>query len=103
VPFVPEYTGSLGLRYDFGCGFYAQTAVRVSGSTRYDAANTSTFTQDSYTVWDAEIGYATENFTIAFFGRNLFDEEYYSFVNPQIFAGAPGNPQILGARLSTTF
>jgi iron complex outermembrane receptor protein len=103
VPFVPEYTGSLGIRYDFPKGFYAQTSSRVSGSTHYDAANTAGFTQDAYIVWDAEIGYATEKFSIALYGRNLLDEEYYTFINPQIFAGAPGNPQIFGVRLSTTF
>lgn len=103
VPFIPEYTGSLGVRYDFAGGFYAQTSVRVSGSTAFDAANTATFTQDAYLVWDAEIGYTAEHYSIALFGRNLLDEEYYTFINPQIYAGAPGNPQIFGIRLSTTF
>ena len=103
VPFVPEYTGSTGIRYDFESGFFAQTSVRVSGSTSFDAANTGTFTQDAYAIWDAEIGYATERFTIALFGRNLLDEEYYSFINPQIAAGSPGDPQLLGLRLRTMF
>jgi iron complex outermembrane receptor protein len=103
VPFVPEYTGSAGVRYDFENGFFAQTSVRVSGSTSFDAANTGTFTQDAYALWDAEIGYATERFTIALFGRNLLDEEYYSFINPQIQAGSPGDPQLLGLRLRTMF
>ena len=103
VPFVPEYTGSAGVRYDFDNGFFAQTSVRVSGSTSFDAANTGTFTQDAYAIWDAEIGYATERFTIALFGRNLLDEEYYSFINPQIAAGSPGDPQLLGLRLRTMF
>ena len=103
VPFVPEYTGSLGIRYDFEGGFYAQTSARVSGSTDFDAANTEAFTQDAYVVWDAEIGYATDRFSVALFGRNLLDEEYYTFINPQIFAGSPGNPQVFGLRVSTTF
>lgn len=103
VPFVPEYTGSLGIRYDFEGGFYAQTSARVSGSTNFDAANTGTFTQDAYVLWDAEIGYATERFSIALFGRNLLDEDYYSFINPQIVAGSPGDPQLFGLRLRTMF
>lgn len=103
VPFVPEYTGSAGVRYDFVSGFYAQTSVRVSGPTRFDAANTGTFTQDAYVLWDAEIGYATERFSIALYGRNLLDEEYYSFINPQIAAGSPGDPQLFGLRLRTMF
>jgi iron complex outermembrane receptor protein len=103
VPFVPEYTGSAGVRYDFENGFFAQTSVSVSGSTRFDAANTGTFTQDAYALWDAEIGYATDRFTVALFGRNLLDEEYYSFINPQIAAGSPGDPQLFGLRLRTMF
>ncbi len=103
VPFVPEYTGSTGVRYDFENGFFAQTTVRVAGSTRFDAANTGVFTQDAYALWDAEIGYATERFTIALFGRNLLDEEYYSFINREIAAGSPGDPQLFGLRLRTMF
>lgn len=103
VPFVPKYTGSLGIRYDFRRGFYAQTSVRLAGSTPFDAANTSTFTQDAYLLWDAEIGYATERFSVALYGRNLLDESYYTFINPQIFAASPGNPQIFGLRVSRTF
>ena len=103
VPFVPEYTGSTGIRYDFESGFYAQTSVRVAGPTKFDAANTTTFTQDAYVLWDAEIGYATERFSVALYGRNLLDEEYYTFINPQIFAGSPGDPQVFGVRVRTTF
>lgn len=103
VPFVPESTGSAGIRYDFESGFYAQTSVRVAGPTRYDAANSGTYTQDAYVLWDAEIGYATDRFSIALYGRNLLDEEYYSFINPQIAAGSPGDPQLFGLRLRTLF
>jgi iron complex outermembrane recepter protein len=103
VPFVPEYTGSAGIRYDFESGFYAQTSVRVAGPTRYDAANSGIYTQDAFVVWDAEIGYATERFSIALYARNLLDEEYYAFINPQIAAGSPGDPQLFGLRLRTLF
>ena len=103
VPFVPEYTGSFGIRYDFENGFFAQTTVRVAGSTRFDAANTGVFAQDAYALWDAEIGYATERFTVALFGRNLLDEGYYSFIDSSIQAGSPGDPQLFGLRLRTMF
>ena len=103
VPFVPEFTSSLGVRYDFESGFYAQTSVRVSGATSFDAANSSAFTQDAYVVWDAEIGYANDRFSVALFGRNLLDEQYYTFINPQIFAGSPGDPQIFGLRVRAMF
>ena len=103
VPFIPEFTASLGARYDFPQGFYAQSALRMTGATYFDEANNDAFRQGSYLCWDAEIGYATENFSLAVFGRNLLDKEYYTFINPQISAGSPGDPQIFGIRASLDF
>ena len=103
VPFVPEYTGSLGVRYDFDCGFYVGTSARVLGPTKFDSANTDFFSQDATITWDAEIGYAAEHYSIALFGTNLLDANYYTFINPQIAAGSPGAPQQFGIRVSTTF
>ena len=103
VPFVPEYTGSIGIRYQFPCGFYAQAAARLVGRTHYDAANTPGFTQGSYVTCDAEIGYLTEHFSVALYGTNLFDESYYSFINPQIRAGSPGDPRMFGVRVRAAF
>ncbi len=103
VPFVPEFTGSLGARYDFPKGYYVQTAVRMTGPTYFDEANNHAFRQGTYACWDAEIGYATKNFSLALFGRNMLDERYYTFINPQILAGAPGDPQIFGVRASLDF
>lgn len=103
VPYLPEFTASLGLRYDFAGGFFAQTAVRVVGTTYYDEANNSDFKQDSYQVWDAQLGYEAENWSAAIFARNILDEEYYTFMNNQIAAGAPGDPQVLGVRVGIDF
>ncbi|MEK6231043.1 MAG: TonB-dependent receptor, partial [Luteolibacter sp.] len=103
VPFVPEYTSSLGVQYEFESGFYVSAAGRVVGSTSFDAANSSAFTQDAYITADAEIGYMAENFSVTLYGTNLFDKGYYTFINPQIAAGSPGDPQQFGIRVSTTF
>jgi iron complex outermembrane receptor protein len=103
VPYVPEITGGVGLRYDFPKGFYAQTSARVIGTTYFDEANLSEFEQGTYGCWDAEIGYATEHFSVALYGRNLTDEQYYTFINPQIRAGSPGDPQLFGVRATLEF
>jgi iron complex outermembrane receptor protein len=103
VPYVPDFTGSVGVRYELPKGFYAQTSLRTVGTTYFDEANTSSFQQGSYVCWDAEIGYAMEHFSIALYGRNLSDEEYYTFINPQINAGAPGDPQVFGVRATLEF
>lgn len=103
VPYVPGFTGSLGARYDFPQGFFLQTSVRMTGATYFDEANHNRFRQGSYACWDAELGYAVEHFSVALFGRNLLDEEYYTFINPQIDAGSPGDPQIFGIRATLDF
>ena len=103
VPFVPEFTGCLGARYDFPKGFYLQTSLRLTGPTYFDEANNKSYRQSSYACWDAEIGYAAGDFALALFSRNLLDKQYYTFINPQINAGAPGDPQTIGVRASVTF
>ena len=103
VPFVPEFTGSLGARYDFPQGFYVQSAVRLTGPTYFDEANTDRYSQGSYLCWDAEIGYAKDHFSVALYGRNMLDRQYYTYINPEILAGAPGDPAVVGVRASVTF
>lgn len=103
VPFVPAYTGSLGARYDFPHGYYIQSSGRLTGATTFDESRDSHSRQGAYFCWDAEIGYATKHFSVALFGRNLLDREYYSFINRQIEAGVPGDPQIFGIRTTMEF
>ena len=103
VPFVPEFTASLGARYDFPKGFYAQTSLRATGATYFDEINDSRYRQGSYLCWDAEIGYARDNFSLAVFGRNMLDERYYTFINSLIKAGSPGEPQMFGVRATLGF
>ena len=103
VPFIPEFTGSLGLAYDFGNGFYFNTAVRGFGRTYFDSDESSGFSQGSYALWDAEIGYRANGYSLAVYGRNMLDEDYYTFINPNIEAGAPGDPAVVGIRASLEF
>ncbi len=99
VPFIPEFTASVGFRYDLAGGFFIGSSLRGTKETYYDAANTEAFSEDGYLVWDAQVGYEQENWSVVVYGRNLLDEEYYSFINPQIAAGTPGDPQLFGVRV----
>jgi iron complex outermembrane receptor protein len=103
VPFVPEFTACLGARYDLPQGFYVQSAVRMTGTTYFNEANTDKYRQGAYLCWDAEIGYAVDRFSVAFYGRNLLDREYYSYINSSIEAGSPGDPQVFGVRATVVF
>lgn len=103
VPFLPEFTAGLVVRYDFQSGFFAQTGVRAVGATFYDEANNNDFKQGAYEVWDAQVGYQAESWNAVVFARNLFDEDYYAFLNNQIAAGVPGDPQVFGVRVGLEF
>ncbi len=100
VPFIPELTASAGFRYDLPGGFFFGSSVRASQDTYYDAANTAAFQQGGYWIWDAQAGYEADNWSVTVFGRNILDEEYYTFINPQIVAGSPGDPQVFGVRVN---
>jgi iron complex outermembrane receptor protein len=100
VPFIPELTASAGFRYDLPGGFFFGSSVRATEDTYYDAANTGAFLQDGYWIWDAQAGYEAENWSVTVYGRNILDEEYYTFINPQIAAGSPGDPQLFGVQVN---
>ena len=34
------------------------------------------------------------------YGHNLADEDFYQFINPEIFAGSPGAPRRFGVKVS---
>ena len=103
VPFLPDFTASLAVRYDLPKGFFVQTGVRAVGATFYNESNDRNFRQGSYEVWDAQIGYEAESWNAVVFARNLFDEDYYAFLNNQIAAGVPGDPQVFGVRVGLEF
>lgn len=103
VPFVSEYTTRGSVLYNFDNGFFIQSSVRGVGDTYYNEANSAMFSQGSYSIWDAQVGYRKDGLSVVVYGKNLGDEEYYTFINPQIFAGAPGDPQTFGTRVSYSF
>lgn len=103
VPFLPEFTAAVGFRYDVTEKIYLQSSVRSIGTTYYDAANSANFKQGAYEIWDAEIGYNGDGWNAAVFGRNMLDEEYYSFINDAIAAGSPGDPGMVGVRVGLEF
>jgi iron complex outermembrane receptor protein len=103
VPFVPEFSAALGLRYDIGNGFFVSSSYRSIGSTTYEETGNANFKQASYQILDAQIGYEAENWSASVFGHNLLDEDYFSYLSPQIAAGSPGTPALYGVRVSVEF
>ena len=103
VPFTPDFTAAGGFRYDLPCGWFVGSTARMIGETYYDAANSSEFRQDDYVVVDAQFGYERDDLRVTLYGRNLCDEGYYNFINDQIYAGSPGDPQVFGVKVDLSF
>lgn len=100
VPFIPEYTLRTGVTVDFGQGFSANASYSAVGQTYFDERNTSTFSQKTYGIVNAQLRYRVARYSIALYGQNLFEEDYYQFMNPEIFAGSPGAPRRFGVQVS---
>jgi outer membrane receptor protein involved in Fe transport len=100
VPFIPKYTIRTGVTVDFGQGFSGNASYAAVGRTFYDERNTAMFSQKSYGIVNAQLRYRFDRWTTALYGQNLFEEDYYQFINPEIFAGSPGAPRRFGVQLS---
>ena len=71
VPFTPEHTIRGSARYSFANGFFLQGTFRSVGETFFDESNTGFFREGGYEVYDAQIGFRNEQFTIVVYGENL--------------------------------
>ncbi len=100
VPFVPKLTLRTGVTVDLGRGLSANASYAVVGRTNYDERNTATFTQKSYGITNAQLRYRVNQWSVAAYAQNLFDQGYYQFINPEIFAGSPGAPRRIGVKLT---
>jgi iron complex outermembrane receptor protein len=100
VPFIPEFTLRTGVTIDFGQGFSGNASYAAVGRSYFDERNTSAFSQKYYGIVNAQLRYRFERCAVTLYGQNLFEEEYYQFINPEIFAGSPGAPRRFGVQLS---
>jgi iron complex outermembrane receptor protein len=80
---APEFKGTFSANYTIPLAAGGRISVfgQVShqGEVFFNADNSASMTQDSYTLVDARIGYETESgaFAVALFAKNLTDEEYF--------------------------
>lgn len=103
VPYVPRSTLRAGVTVDLTRGFSANASYAAVGRTVYDERNTAAFVQKSYGVVNAQLRYRQGQWTGAVYAQNLFEKDYYQFINPEIFAGAPGAPRRVGVQLTLEF
>ena len=107
LPFAPDHTWSLGLRYGgempSGALWNVTGDYSRAGDFFYDAGNRE---GDSYGLASFRLGMDSELYGISVWVRNAFDEEYEpiafqpSPVDPTVFVGESGAPRVLGFTLS---
>lgn len=106
VAFIPRYTVNYGIDYQAVWGGFAGVQARTNGRYALDDANTST--QGVSTIVNAQIGYRKDNYEVAVFGRNIFNERtivnVYDFKGTGVGAfGTLGDPVTYGVRAKVTF
>jgi iron complex outermembrane receptor protein len=99
---VPEYTCSLAAQYRAFKGLFTRAEWRLVGSMYWDEANSSK--QDAYQVVNLKIGYETGNYEIYLYGKNVFDEKYYTgTIGMGSLYGKLGDPRTYGFLVSRRF
>ncbi|HEX2861964.1 MAG TPA: TonB-dependent receptor, partial [Lacunisphaera sp.] len=100
APYAPAGNGAVRIDYRPEQGFFAGAGVTWTGTTYYDEQETDFFAQRSYTLVEADAGFAFARGEVRLFGRNLGDRQYYSAITPGVGHATPGAPLTWGGEVS---
>lgn len=103
LPFAPQYTYNLGAQYRNPIGIFARIDLFGTGKFYGDYANTAK--QDAYQLVNLRLGYEGGHFDVMFWCKNLFDQEYLTYVMPvgPYDVGVDGPPRTIGVTLNYRF
>tara|TARA_X000000950_G_scaffold279299_1_gene371796 strand:- start:84177 stop:86474 length:2298 start_codon:yes stop_codon:yes gene_type:complete len=102
--FAPEWTSSVGLRYEAPSGFFVDGGIDYR-SSQYSAV-TSTQEDgevDSRTLVNLNVGYDADTWRLTVFANNLLDEKYVQYNQVDTNRLLLGAPRVVGASLSFDF
>ena len=71
---APNYTYALGGRYNFNNNWFAR--VDLSGKDEFYFSDSHDQVSQAYTLVNARLGYARDNWSVSLWGKNLANEEY---------------------------
>jgi iron complex outermembrane receptor protein len=112
LPFAPEFSGNLALRYEAPLTAdltgYAQGTVAYTGEQNNALTDTDLFpvrTMDAYTLVNAAVGVFSGPWRVELFATNLTDERAELFINDWDFNTriTTNRPRTLGARIQYDF
>lgn len=74
LPYVPDYTYSLGFDYHHDSGCYIRSELLGTSSAYLDSSNT--YKAPAYATVNARLGWASGQYDVYLFGTNLLDRRY---------------------------
>lgn len=98
LPVSPKWRISVAPRYDFDVGSayggFAQVAVSYQSKQGFAIEQDPLLTQNDYAIVDLSIGAYTSDhrFSLTFFVKNLFDQNYYSTISHNSLLATAANP-----------
>ena len=103
---APELQYVLRGRYDWDLsadsGAFAQLVYQYTDDQISSIVTGANFKMDSYSTWDATVGYRRNNWVVTLFGENLSNELADLFISNEddIVKTTPNRPRTFGLRLS---
>ena len=105
IPYTPEQTINLSITNNVSENLLWSAGLTHVGKIHYLDQTATDIVNDSYTLWNASVGYSYKDWELNLFGTNLTDEEYYSSLVTSL-TGAPGivgSPRVIGLSISKEF
>ncbi len=98
--YVPQYTATIGTDYRFSNGVYIRVDNQFIGEYFLDFSNQ--VRQGPFSLLNAKVGYAWDNYDVSVFGRNLLNQAYLTrafggTLDGQGYVGRQGEPLFVGA------
>ncbi|AXH08779.1 hypothetical protein CP960_05445 [Malaciobacter halophilus] len=104
VAMIPKYDFNVGLKYRNPNGIFANFEALHTGEKQFDRSNEKKV--ESYTVYNAKIGYEQDNWDLYFGVKNITNKEYFldGFHDTTVgYMGAVGNPRTFNVAFNYRF
>jgi iron complex outermembrane recepter protein len=100
VPFAPEFTVTINVRYQDRTGAFTEAELVAAGEIFYDEANTAFLRQAPRALINVKVGYQHKAFRAYVYCDNANDSRYFSQKIGYAGIGTPGAPRTVGVALA---
>jgi outer membrane receptor protein involved in Fe transport len=103
APYAPLFNGNVHVEYRDPTGWFARVEEVGIGRVFYTEGEDTTFSQKSYFLLNARLGYETQQYRVMVYGDNLTNREYFAAITPGTNHGTPGDPRTYGVEVEWKF